>query len=128
MSSIPYLTIITTQNRNTYSNFLFSNILYIISLSIISLYIYYNNKNDISFNLNNYDLYIYILLTIITIFISLLYIEFFKRENILSLLPLIPSSIILINTILTCIINKKNILDNIIGCILLIIVIIIIKK
>ncbi len=127
MASIPYLTKITTQNRNTYSNFLFSNILYIISLSIISYYIYYNNKQDISFNLNNYDICIYIILTIITITISLLYIEFFNRDNVFYLLPLIPSSIILINTLFNVINNKKYIMDNIIGCLLLIIGIIIIK-
>ena len=127
MTTIPYLTKITTYNRNTYSNFLFSNILYIISLSIISYYIYYNNKQEISFNLNNLDICVYILLTTITIIISLLYIEFFNRDNVFYLLPLIPSSIILIHTIYNIIKNKNYILDNIIGCLLLIIGIIIIK-
>ena len=127
MTSIPYLTKITTQNRNTYSNFLFSNILYIISLSIISYYIYYYNKQDISFNLNKFDMCVYIILTIITITISLLYIEFFNRDNVFYLLPLIPSSIILINTFFNVIKNKDYMIDNMIGCLLLIIGIIIIK-
>jgi len=106
-SCIPYLTIIATEKRNTYSNFIISNILYIIFLSIISYYIYINNKEKIKFKLYNNDIYVYIILTIITIIISLLYIEFFKRDNVLYLLPLIPSSTILINTIIISIIKKK---------------------
>ena len=127
MSSIPYLTKITTYNRNTYSNFILGNILYVSTLSLVSYYIYYYNKNDISFNLSNYDLCIYTILTIITIIISLLYIEFFNRENVIYLLPLIPSSIILINTFIMIIYNKENFIDNVIGCLLLIVGIIIIK-
>ena len=99
MSSIPYLTKITTYNRNTYSNFILGNILYVSTLSIVSYYIYINNQQDITFNLNKYDLCIYTILTLITIIISLLYIEFFNRDNVFYLLPLIPSSVILINTL-----------------------------
>ena len=98
-----------------------------LSLSIISYVIYHNNKEDISFNLNNFDLCVYILITVISVVISLLYIEFFNRDNVFYLLPLIPSSIILINTFFNIIINKDYLTDNIIGCILLIIGIIIIK-
>jgi uncharacterized membrane protein len=127
MSSIPYLTKITTYNRNTYSNFILGNILYVSTLSLVSYFIYYYNKNDISFNLSNYDLCIYTILTIITIIISLLYIEFFNRENVFYLLPLIPSSVILINTFIMILYNREYFIDNIIGCILLIVGIIIIK-
>lgn len=127
MSSIPYLTKITTYNRNTYSNFILGNILYIITLPIVSYYIYYNNKDNISFNINSYDLCIYTLLTIISVIISLLYIEFFDRNNVFYLLPLIPSSVILINTIITTLYNKEYYVDNCIGCLILIIGIIVIK-
>lgn len=127
MASIPYLTKITTYNRNTYSNFILGNILYIITLPIVSYYIYYNNKSDISFNLNKYDICVYTILTIISIVISLLYIEFFNRDNVFYLLPLIPSSVILINTFITILYNKEYLTDYIIGCLLLIVGIIVIK-
>ena len=127
MSSIPYLTKITTYNRNTYSNFILGNILYITTLILVSYYIYINNQQDIIFNLNKYDLCVYTILTIITIIISLLYIEFFNRDNVFYLLPLIPSSVILINTFIMVLYNRENFIDNCIGCLLLIIGIIIIK-
>ena len=127
MSSIPYLTKITTYNRNTYSNFILGNIIYITTLTLVSYYIYINNQKDIIFNLNKYDLCIYTILTIITVTISLLYIEFFNRDNVFYLLPLIPSSIILINTFIMVLYNGENFIDNCVGCMLLIVGIIIIK-
>ena len=127
MSSIPYLTKITTYNRNTYSNFILGNILYITTLALVSYYIYINNQQDITFNLNKYDLCVYTILTIITVIISLLYIEFFNRDNVFYLLPLIPSSVILINTLIITFYNKEYFIDNVIGCLLLVIGIIIIK-
>ncbi len=127
MSSIPYLTKITTYNRNTYSNFILGNILYITTLALVSYYIYINNQQDITFNINKYDLCVYIILTIITVIISLLYIEFFNRDNVFYLLPLIPSSVILINTLIITFYNKEYFIDNVIGCLLLVIGIIIIK-
>ena len=127
MSSIPYLTKITTYNRNTYSNFILGNILYITTLALVSYYIYINNQQDITFNINKYDLCVYTILTIITVIISLLYIEFFNRDNVFYLLPLIPSSVILINTLIITFYNKEYFIDNVIGCLLLVIGIIIIK-
>ena len=127
MSSIPYLTKITTYNRNTYSNFILGNILYITTLALVSYYIYINNQQDITFNINKYDICVYTILTIITVIISLLYIEFFNRDNVFYLLPLIPSSVILINTLIITFYNKEYFIDNVIGCLLLVIGIIINK-
>ncbi len=96
MTMIPFLTKITIKNMNTYSNFLLSNILYIILLSILSYYIYIYNKDEINFNISNYELNIFFVLCIISIFISIIYLELFKRHNISYLLPIIPAGVILL--------------------------------